>query len=130
MEPSGTEDLVTSVLAVGLAVVGIWLAWALYVSKRVRVPDVPALQRLLERKCDGDDAYDFAFYRPAVWVSTSAYRCGELPRSAGAIRGLASSARLLSGRTSEIQSGLLRTYVLALGSGAALLALVFLAVRA
>jgi hypothetical protein len=36
---------------------------------------------------------------------------------------------VLSGRTGEAQTGLLRTYVLALGAGAALLALVFLAVR-
>jgi NADH-quinone oxidoreductase subunit L len=129
VEPSGTEDLVTSVLAVGLAVAGIWLAWALYVSKRVRVPDVPALQRLLERKFYWDEAYDFAFYRPAVLISEYAYRFVELPLIAGSIRGLSSGARLLSGRTSEIQSGLLRTYVLALGSGAALLALVFLAAR-
>ena len=37
---------------------------------------------------------------------------------------------MLSTRVTELQTGLLRTYALVLGSGAALLALIFLAVRA
>ena len=129
IEPTGVQDLVTSVLAVALAVVGIYLAWALYVAGRVRVPEQPAVQRALERKFYWDELYDFAFYRPAVWVAAYAYRFVELPLIAGSIRGLTFGTRVLARRTTEVQTGLLRTYVLALGGGAALLALVFLAVR-
>jgi NADH-quinone oxidoreductase subunit L len=129
VEPSGLQDLLTSVLSVGVALVGIYLAWALYVAERIRIPQYAALQRLLERKFYWDEAYDWAFYRPSTWTAAYAYRFVELPLIAGSIRGLTVSVRVLSGRTTEVQTGLLRTYVLALGGGAALLALVFLAVR-
>ena len=84
---------------------------------------------MLERKFYWDEAYDWVFYRPATWIAAYAYRFVELPLIAGSIRGLTFGARLLAGRTTEIQTGLLRTYILALGSGAALLAFIFLAVR-
>jgi NADH-quinone oxidoreductase subunit L len=129
VEPSGLQDLLTSVLAVGLAIAGIWLAWALYSAGRIQVPQYAALQRVLERKFYWDEAYDWVFYRPATWIAAYAYRFVELPLIAGSIRGLTFGARLLAGRTTDVQTGLLRTYVLALGSGAALLAFVFLAVR-
>jgi NADH-quinone oxidoreductase subunit L len=129
VEPSGLQDLLTSVIAVALAVAGIYLAWAIYAVGRIRVPDLPALQRLLERKFYWDEAYDLAFYRPAVWIAQACYRFVEQPLIAGSIQGVTYGARVLSGRTGEAQTGLLRTYVLALGAGAALLALVFLAVR-
>ena len=70
------------------------------------------------------------FYRPASWVARAGHRFVEQPLIAGSIRGLSVGARVLSGRTTEVQTGLVRTYVLTLGSGAALLALVFLAVKA
>ena len=129
VEPSGLQDLLTSVVAVAVALAGIYLAWAMYAVGRIRVPDMPALQRLLEHKFYWDEAYDLAFYRPAVWIANAFYRFIERPLIAGSIQGLTVGARVLSGRTGEAQTGLLRTYVLALGAGAALLALVFLAVR-
>ena len=129
VEPSALQDLVTSVIAVAVAVLGIYLAWAMYAVGRIRVPDLPMLQRLLEHKLYWDEAYDLAFYRPAVWIAQACYRFVERPLIAGSIQGLTVGARVLSGRTGEAQTGLLRTYVLALGAGAALLALVFLAVR-
>jgi NADH-quinone oxidoreductase subunit L len=129
VEPTGLQDLLTSVLAVGLAIAGIALAWWLYSARRARVPQQPALQRLLERRFYWDEAYDLVFYRPAAWLAAAAYRFVELPLIAGSIRGLTFGARVLSGRTTEVQTGLLRTYVLLLGSGAAILAFIFLAVR-
>ncbi|HET9324960.1 MAG TPA: NADH-quinone oxidoreductase subunit L, partial [Gaiellaceae bacterium] len=129
VDPSGVEELVTSAISVALAVVGIYLAWAVYVAGRIRVPDVPALQRALEHKLYWDEAYDLVFYRPAVWIARASYRLVEQPLIAGSIEGLTYGARVISGRTGEAQTGLLRTYVLALGAGAAVLALVFLAVR-
>ncbi len=129
VEPSGLDDLVTSVIAVALAVAGIYLAWAIYVAGKIRVPDVPWLYQALEKKLYWDEAYDLAFYRPAVWIANGFYRWIERPLIAGSIQGLSFGARFLSGRTGEVQTGLTRTYVFALGAGAAVLALVFLAVR-
>ena len=129
VHPSGLEDLVTSVIAVALAAAGIYLAWAVYVADKIRVPDYPALQQVLEKKFYWDEAYDVAFYRPAVWIANGFYRWVERPLIAGSIQGLTYGARFLSGRTGEVQTGLTRTYVFALGAGAAVLALVFLAVR-
>src|SRR5918994_1513089 len=129
VEPSGLQDLLTSVIAVGLALAGIYLAWAVYVAAKIRVPDYPALQHTLEKKFYWDEAYDLAFYRPAVWIANGFYRWVERPLIAGSIQGLTYGARFLSGRTGEVQTGLTRTYVFALGAGVAVLALVFLAVR-
>ena len=116
VEPSGLQDLVTSLLAVALAVAGIYLAWAMYAAGKIRVPDYPSLQRVLERKFYWDEAYDLAFYRPAVWIANGFHRWVERPLIAGSIQGLTFGARFLSGRTGEVQTGLTRTYVLALGA--------------
>ncbi|MBA2360754.1 MAG: NADH-quinone oxidoreductase subunit L [Actinobacteria bacterium] len=129
VEPTLAQDILTSVLAVALGLAGIALAWWLYSARRRAVPRLAQGERVLERKLFWDEAYDLAFYRPATWIAAYAYRFVEQPLIAGSIKGLTAGARLLSGRTTDVQTGLLRTYVLALGSGAALLALVFLAVR-
>jgi NADH-quinone oxidoreductase subunit L len=125
---SGAEEAITSVLAVGLAVVGIGVAWWIYAARRAEVPRWAFGQQLLEHKLYFDEAYDAVFYRPAVWVANAAIRFVEGPLILGSIRELAEGTRLLATRLSEAQTGLLRTYALALGSGAALLTLVFLAV--
>jgi NADH:ubiquinone oxidoreductase subunit 5 (subunit L)/multisubunit Na+/H+ antiporter MnhA subunit len=87
-------------------------------------------QRLLEHKFYFDEAYDYAFYRPAHYAALAAIRYVEGPLIGGSIAALSRGTRELSTRVTEAQTGLLRTYVLALGGGAALLALVFLAVKA
>jgi hypothetical protein len=53
----------------------------------------------------------------------------EGPLISGSIREVSEGARLIGARLSDAQTGLLRTYALALGGGAALLTLVFLAAR-
>ena len=130
IEPSGMQELWTSVLAVALGLAGIVLAWAVFSTGRVEVPRPAALQRLLEEKFYFDTAYDYAFYRPASWIAAAAIRFVEGPVISGSIRELSEGTRLLATRVTELQTGLLRNYALALGGGAALLALVFLAVRA
>jgi NADH-quinone oxidoreductase subunit L len=129
IEPTGAEDAITSILAVGLAVVGIGIAWWIYSARRVEVPRWAFGQQLLEHKFYFDEVYDAVFYRPAVWFANAASRFVEGPLISGSIRELAEGTRLLGTRLSDAQTGLLRTYALALGSGAALLTLVFLAVK-
>jgi NADH-quinone oxidoreductase subunit L len=130
VEPSGLQDAVTSVLAVGLGLTGIGIAWWIYSARRAEVPTFALGQQVLEHKLYFDELYDAVFYRPGVWVAHAALRFVEGPLIAGSIRGLTEGTRLVATRVTEAQTGLLRTYALALGSGAAILTLVFLAVRA
>jgi NADH-quinone oxidoreductase subunit L len=130
VEPTGLQDAVTSILAVGVAVIGITVAWWIYAARRAEVPRWELGQRVLEHKLYFDELYDALFYRPAAWLAAAAIRFVEGPLIAGSIRGLTEGTRLLATRVTAVQTGLLRTYALALGSGAALLTLVFLAVRA
>jgi NADH-quinone oxidoreductase subunit L len=130
VEPSGLQDAVTSVLAVALGLTGIGIAWWIYSARRTEVPKFALGQRVLEHKLYFDELYDAVFYRPGVWIAHATMRFVEGPLIAGSIRGLTEGTRVVATRVTEAQTGLLRTYALALGSGAAILTLVFLAVRA
>src|SRR5829696_4237828 len=130
IEPSGVEEAVTSILAVALGLAGIAIAWWIYSARRSEVPRWAPGQRILEHKLYFDELYDALFYRPAAWLAAAASRYVEGPLIAGSIRELTEGTRLLANRLSEAQTGLLRTYALALGSGAAILTLVFLVARA
>ena len=129
VRPTVTADVVTSVLATVLSLAGIALAWAIYSTGRIAVPRVPTLQELLERKFWFDEAYDVAFYRPAVLLSQAWLRWVERPVVDGSITGLAAGTRGLGRGVSATQTGYLRTYVLALAAGTALMFLVFVAAR-
>jgi NADH-quinone oxidoreductase subunit L len=129
VRPTVTEDVLTSVFASLLSLGGIWLAWAMYSARRVPVPRVPTLQELLERKFWFDEAYDLVFYRPAAAVARWWTRWVEGPVVGGSISGVALGTRGLGGRVSTAQTGFLRTYVLAIAVGAALLFLVYVVAR-
>src|SRR5262249_60525488 len=64
--PSSTQDALASLFAVLLGLAGIGVAWMIYGAKRWRVPTLAFSRRLLENKFYFDEAYNFAFYRPAV----------------------------------------------------------------
>jgi NADH-quinone oxidoreductase subunit L len=128
-EPKSWQEALSSVLAVLLGLAGIGVAWAMYGTGRVAVPRLPALQRALEHKLYFDEAYDRLFYAPAVALAGYLRRTTEdewiLP-----VGGEFAEVTLETGRlTRRLQTGLLRTYVLALGTGMAVLAIVFLLVR-
>ncbi|MEX2210922.1 MAG: NADH-quinone oxidoreductase subunit L [Gaiellaceae bacterium] len=129
VRPTVAEDVITSVLASLLSLAGIWLAWAMYSAKRVRVPEAPALRSLLERKFWFDEAYDAVFYRPAAALARVWTRWVEEPLIGGSIAGVALGTRELGRGVAAAQTGFLRTYVLAIAAGAALLFLVYLAAR-
>jgi NADH-quinone oxidoreductase subunit L len=128
-EPKSWQEALSSVLAVGLGLAGIGVAWAMYGTGSVAVPRLPALQRVLEHKFYFDEAYDRLFYAPAVALANYLRRTVEdewiLPAGSEF-----ASATLESGRfVRRLQTGLLRTYVLVLGTGMAVLAIVFLLVK-
>jgi NADH-quinone oxidoreductase subunit L len=128
-EPTGTQDAIASALAVSLGIAGIAVAWWLYAAHARPVPRSRALQTVLERKFFFDDAYDWVFYRPAVWVARAFRSLVEQPLIAGSLTGVAFSARRAGGEVAETQTGLVRAYAIMLAAGVAALALVFVWVR-
>jgi NADH-quinone oxidoreductase subunit L len=129
VEPTVTQDFVTSVLAVGLGAVGIAVAWMLYGSRKWAVPRVPAVQRTLERKLWFDELYDLVFYKPAVLVSRLLRRGVEEPLIGGSIDGVTLGAREAAGALGEVQTGYLRTYAFAIAAAVAVLVVVFITVQ-
>ena len=129
VEPTVTQDYVTSALAVGLGAVGIAVAWMLYGSRKWAVPRLPAVQRTLEHKLWFDELYDLVFYKPAVLVSGLLRRGVEEPLIGGSIDGVTLGAREAAGALGEAQTGYLRTYALAIAGAVAVLVVVFISVQ-
>jgi NADH-quinone oxidoreductase subunit L len=128
-EPTNWQEALSSVLAVLLGLAGIGVAWAMYGTGRVAVPHVPALQRVLEHKFYFDEAYDRLFYAPAVAIANGLRRTTEDEWILPAGDEFAEVTLETGSLARRLQTGLLRTYVLALGTGIAVLAIVFLLVR-
>jgi NADH-quinone oxidoreductase subunit L len=129
VEPSGTQDLLASLFAVGVGVAGIAVARLFYGPRRVPLPRADVLRNVLEHKFYADEAYDLAFYRPAAALARGWLRFVERPLIAGSLRGLGFATRGTGAGVAEVQTGLVRTYALALAAGVAILVLVFVAVR-
>jgi NADH-quinone oxidoreductase subunit L len=128
-EPSNAQEWLSSGLALALGIGGILVARAIYSTGQLTVPQVPALQRTLEHKFYFDELYDAVFYKPAVFAATRLRGDFEEPVILATGTDLGELA-LDTGRASRrIQTGLLRTYVFFLGTGMAVLAIVFLLVR-
>jgi NADH-quinone oxidoreductase subunit L len=129
VDASGTQELVSSIFAVGFGLVGIAVAWAIYASRRVAVPRVPQIQRLLERKFWFDELYDAAFYKPAVWTARAWNRWIERPLILGSATEVALETQRGGRAVGRLQTGFVRAYALALAGGLAVLVVVFITVR-
>jgi NADH-quinone oxidoreductase subunit L len=128
-EPTNTQEAIASIAAVALGVAGIGVAWMLYGTGERAVPRMPALQRLLEHKLYFDEAYDALFTRPAAALATSLRRDFEEPVVLATGTDLGEGTLELGQGVRRLQTGLLRTYVLFLGTGLAIVGVIFLAVR-
>ena len=127
--PTDWQEGISSALAVLLGLLGIYVAWALYAVKTFAVPQFAFAQRVLEHKFYFDELYDAVFYRPTVWLAKALYRGVEDPLIAESSTSLGEDTRDLGRIVARLQTGLVRTYVLAIASGAAVLAIVFIAVK-
>jgi NADH-quinone oxidoreductase subunit L len=126
VQANGTQETVSSIVAVGLGVAGIATAWWFYSARRAAPPKpVPAL----EHKLWWDEAYDYAFYRPAVLLAVGLYRWIERPLVEGSITGIATGFRDLGLGARRLQTGFVRSYALAVAVGLTVLAVVFISVR-
>ncbi len=126
VDPTNTQEWVTSALAMGIGLVGIGIAYAVYVAKRVPVPSSPAI---LEHKFYWDELYDAIFYRPSDWLARALGTLIERPLIGGSISAVGETFGFSSRELSLAQTGLVRTYALALAGGIAILTIVFLSVR-
>jgi NADH-quinone oxidoreductase subunit L len=128
-EATGTQELVTTVLASSLGLAGIGLAWLVYAKRRLAVPGAAFARRLLEQKFYFDEAYDLLFYRPADATARWLRRLVEDPLIRGSVLGVSGGTRDAGRLTARLQTGLLRTYALLIAASAAILTVVFVAAR-
>jgi NADH-quinone oxidoreductase subunit L len=129
VSPTNWQEAVSSALAFALGLAGIALAWLMYGARRVAVPRFEFAQRTLEHKFYFDEAYDVLFYAPSVFFARFLRRGVEQPLIADTGRDLADDTRDLGRIVARAQTGLLRTYALAIASSVAVLAVVFVAVK-
>jgi NADH:ubiquinone oxidoreductase subunit 5 (subunit L)/multisubunit Na+/H+ antiporter MnhA subunit len=125
-EATSWEEGIASAAAVALGLAGIFVAHALYVTGRLRVPRP---WKVLERKFYWDEAYDVVFYRTADLLARALGRYVEQPIVAGSIEEIEEGVHFGAVEVSRAQNGLVRVYALALASGVAVLAVVFLTTR-
>jgi NADH-quinone oxidoreductase subunit L len=131
-EATGFTFTFSVVATTVLALSGIALAWRIW-ARADPLPDrlrrrYPWAARTLEQKLYFDAAYDRAFYEPSARSATLALQYVEEPVFLRSLGELGRGVRSLSGRLSAVQTGSVRSYALALGAGAAVIALVFLIV--
>jgi NADH-quinone oxidoreductase subunit L len=131
-EAGGLTAVFSALVAVAAAGAGIALAWALYGRPSERPARLrrryPRTARTLERKLYVDEAYDAVFYEPSSRLALGFMRFAEDPLFLRPLGGLGRGVRDVSGRVASAQTGLVRSYVLALAAGLAVLAVVFLLV--
>jgi NADH-quinone oxidoreductase subunit L len=128
-EPTDWQDAVASILAVALGLTGIAVAYLMYARRTVAVPSRRKLQRVLEHKFYFDEAYDALFFRPAAGLARFLRDAFEGPWFISTPTELGEDTLTVARGVRRIQTGLLRTYVLFLGTGMAVLAVVLLVVK-
>jgi NADH-quinone oxidoreductase subunit L len=129
VSPASWMEWTTSAVALLLGAAGWFVAWLFYGARTYTVPRFAFAQRVLEHKFYFDELYDALFYRPTVAFARALYRWIENPLIAGSTKELGNETRDLGGVVARLQTGLLRTYALAIASSVAVLAIVFVAVK-
>ncbi len=128
VEPTTAQDYGTSAIAVTLGLVGLYLARRAFYADRQLVTS-PGAWRVLEHKLYFDEAYDALFYRPAAALSVALRRNVEEPLVERSLDEIGAGTIQVGGEVGRIQSGLLRSYAVAVAFAVAVLIVVFVAVR-
>jgi NADH-quinone oxidoreductase subunit L len=126
--PAVGTDYAMSAISVTLALIGIFLAWRAFRGGRQVVRNASAW-RVLEHKLYFDELYDALFYRPAAALSVALRRNVEEPVVERSLDEIGSGTIQVGGEVARVQSGLLRTYAVAIAFAVAVLVVVFVAVR-
>jgi NADH-quinone oxidoreductase subunit L len=128
-EADNWQEWTASGIALALGALGILVARALYApGRRGRVRD-PLVVPVFARKFYWDELYDWIFYKPGDAIARAFAAFVERPVVAGSITGVSRGFGFGSGAVARAQNGLVRSYALALMSGLAVLAVVFLSTR-
>ena len=88
-----------------------------------------AVRVALEHKLYFDELYDKLFSRPSQLIADHLREDVERPIVQGSLGEIGAGVQQTAQGTARLQSGLLRTYVLAIAGSVAILLIVFLAVR-
>jgi NADH-quinone oxidoreductase subunit L len=126
--PTTAQDYGTSAIAVTLGLVGLYLARRAFYAGSQLVTN-PGVWRLLEHKFYFDELYDALFYRPAAALSVALRRNVEEPVVERSLDEIGSGTIQVGGEVGRVQSGLLRTYAVAVAFAVCVLVVVFVAVR-
>jgi NADH-quinone oxidoreductase subunit L len=129
VEPSAAQDWGVSAVTVAVGLAGILVAWGVYRTGRVAVPKLPALQDVLEHKFYFDELYDALFARPGQDIAAGLRTNVETPYVEGSLSEVGRVGREAGAAVARVQTGLLRTYALAIAASAVVLSVVFVAVR-
>jgi NADH-quinone oxidoreductase subunit L len=89
----------------------------------------PGARRALEHKLWFDELYDALFYRPAAALAVRLRTDVETPLVEGALVEIGEETGEAATAVARIQTGLLRTYALAIAASVVVLVVVFVAVR-
>ena len=88
-----------------------------------------AVRTVLEHKFYFDELYDAIFYRPTVLLAVALRDWFERPLILGSLGEIGAVARKASSELREVQTGLVRTYALAIAGSVTVLAFVFVWVK-
>jgi len=125
-EVTSTQEYVTSAVTVIVGLAGIAVAWAVYSERKIAIPAVSSVRRVLEEKFYFDWLYDRIFYAPSAWLATGLRREFEEPVVLQTGTDLGDSTLAAGSLVRRLQTGLLRTYIFFLAAGAAAVVLAFL----
>jgi NADH-quinone oxidoreductase subunit L len=128
VQPTVVQDYGTSAIAVGLGLIGLYLARRAFFADRQLVTS-PGAWRVFEHKFYFDELYDALFYRPAVAIAVALRRNVEEPIIERSLDEIGSGTIQVGGEIARVQSGLLRTYAVAIAFAVCVLVIVFVAVR-
>ena len=128
VHPTTGQEWLTSAIAVTLGLLGSFVAWRAFEAGRELVRD-GAIRTTLEHKLWFDELYEAVFARPARALAVLLRDRVETPVVQGGLDEVADGTLDAAGIAARAQSGLLRTYALAITVTVSILALVFLVVR-
>jgi NADH-quinone oxidoreductase subunit L len=128
VEPTTGEEYLTSAIALVLAAAAGLFAYRAFQRERQLVTN-PALWHAFESKLYFDDLYDALFYRPSAALARGLRRNVERPVIERSLDEIGSGTILAGGGVGRVQTGLLRTYALAIALAVCVLVVVFVAVR-
>ncbi len=126
--PTVGQEYATSLVAVAIAAVGIFIARRAFAAGQELVVDGP-LRTVLEHKLYFDELYDWLFSRPAQVLASRLRTDVEEPVVQRSLGEIGAGVTEVADGTARLQSGLLRSYALVIAATVAVLVVVFVAVR-